>query len=170
MHESPELAVQVNEWTWNLFRKALEDINPDEWNWRPLPQANTINAIVRHLRIEAEWHLLSLEHEKRVSVEHLADSVLLDFEQNLRDLERLYNRFMVVLGEITPAAVRDQTAIAYGVQGGPQYPPDLLSFHQAVHLAIHLGQIRSIRNLYLRTQGKPGRFFPDNPTFPEEQR
>lgn len=168
MHESLKLAIQINEWTWNLFRKAIEDINPDEFNWRPLQQANSINAIIRHLRIEAEWHLLSLESEKPVSVRHLADSIRLDFEQNLRDLERLYTRFVTVLGEITRAAVRGQTAIAYGVQGGPQYPPDLLSFHQAIHLAIHLGQIRSIRNLYRKTRGEPGLFFPDNPTFPEE--
>lgn len=58
-------------------------LNPDEYNWRPLPQANTVNAIVRHLRVEAEWHLLSLENEKRVSVGHLVDSIPLDFEQNL---------------------------------------------------------------------------------------
>ena len=34
------------------------------------------------------------------------------------------------------------------------------------HLAMHCGQIRSIRNLYRKTRGEPLRFFPDNPTFP----
>ncbi len=39
-----------------------------------------------------------------------------------------------------------------------------------LHLAMHRGQIRTLRNLYRKTSGKPGLFFPHNLTFPEESR
>ena len=37
-----------------------------------------------------------------------------------------------------------------------------------MHLAGHLGQIRTIRTLYKKTRGEPipPEFYPDNPTFP----
>jgi hypothetical protein len=35
-----------------------------------------------------------------------------------------------------------------------------------MHLAMHWGQINTIRNLYRKTRGEPARLFPDNPTFP----
>jgi hypothetical protein len=42
----------------------------------------------------------------------------------------------------------------------------VVGFHQATHLATHLGQIRTLRNLYRRTPGEPSRFHPGNPTYP----
>ena len=54
------IAVEVNLRAWNQLKDALVDLSEDEINWRPLPQANNINVIVRHLRIEAQWHLDSL--------------------------------------------------------------------------------------------------------------
>jgi hypothetical protein len=41
-----------------------------------------------------------------------------------------------------------------------------LWYHQAIHLAMHCGQSRTIRNLYCKARGEPARFFPDNPTYP----
>lgn len=173
MDEAVQLVIEMNECTWNGFKENLKDVTPEEVNWRPLPQANTINAIVRHLRIEAQWHLASLEHGERMpsqvtpSLQQRIDSVPLNFEQNLKELEELYARFVAALRRMTLAALQQQTALAY--QDSPRaasLPAHMLSFHQALHLAMHWGQIRSIRNLYRKTRGEPARFFPDNFAFP----
>jgi hypothetical protein len=96
----------------------------------------------------------------------VTDSIPLDFEQNLQRLEELYIRFIAVLRTTTLAALRQQTVLAQVFPGGAPHPAHLLSFRQAVHLSMHWGQIRTIRNLYRKTRGEPARFFPDNPTFP----
>src|SRR5436190_2098346 len=164
------IILEMNRWIWDRFKNVLDEMTPDEVNWRPLPQANNINAIVRHLRIEAEWHVASLERGEEMPVEVSAsdqqwiDSVPMDYERNLKDLETLYRRFVTALADTTPSALRQRTAMAY--QGLPrEHPLHLLSFHLAVHLAGHLGQISTIRNLYRKSRGEPARFFPDNPTF-----
>jgi hypothetical protein len=51
----------MNEAVCARFVADLGDVTPEEADWRPLPQANSISAILRHLRIEAEWHLASLK-------------------------------------------------------------------------------------------------------------
>jgi uncharacterized damage-inducible protein DinB len=173
MDEALQLVIEMNEWTWKRFKDALTDITLEEINWRPLPQANNINAILKHLRVEAEWYLASFEHGEQspyqdtASVEQLTDSIPLDFEQNLQELEELYARFIAGLRRTTLAALQQQTVLAQVFPGGAPHRADLLSFRQAMHLAMHWGQIRTIRNLYRRTRGEPGRFFPHNPTFPE---
>ncbi len=48
--------IEMNEWVWNGFQQSLRDMTAEEVDWRPLPQANTISLMVRHLRIEAQWH------------------------------------------------------------------------------------------------------------------
>jgi hypothetical protein len=172
MDEALQLVIEMNEWTWKRFKADLQDLTPEEIDWRPLPQANTINAILKHLRVEAEWYLASIEHGEQspyhdtTSVQELTDSIPLDFEQNLRELEGLYTRFVAALRRTTLAALKQQTVLAQVFPGGAPHSADLLSLRQAVHLAMHWGQIRTIRNLYRRTRGEPGRFFPDNPTFP----
>ena len=172
MDEALQIAIEMNELLWKGFKSALEDVTPEEVNWRPLPQANSINLIVRHLRIEAQWHVASLERGEPMPGVHVSadvqqwiDSVPLDFERNLKELEELYTRFIAALRRTTLAGLQQQTALAY--QGRPRaYPAHLLSFHQAVHLAGHGGQICTIRNLYRKTRGEPARFFPENPSFP----
>jgi hypothetical protein len=173
MKESCQLAVELNESVWRRFKGDLEDLTPEEINWRPLPEANNINTIVRHLRIEAQWHLASLErgepmpHQVTAGIQETIDSVPLDFERNLKELEELYTRFLTVLRNGTLDTLQQKTALAYrDFPGEAPLPAYLLGFHQAVHLANHLGQIRMIRNLYRKTRGEPARFFPDNPTFP----
>jgi hypothetical protein len=172
MDEALQLVIEMNEWTWKRFKADLQGMTPEEIDWRPLPEANTINVILKHLRVEAQWSLASLKHGEQspyqdtASVEQLTDSIPLDFEQNLQELEKLYARFIVGLRRMTLAALQQQTVLAQVFPGGAPYAADLLSFRQTVHLAMHWGQIRTIRNLYRRTQGEPGRFFPDNPTFP----
>jgi hypothetical protein len=172
MDEALQLVIEMNEWTWKRFKDDLKDVTPEEIDWRPLPQANTINAILKHLRVEAEWYLMSLgrgeqsPYQDTASVQQLTDSVPLDFEQNLNTLEELYTRFIEALRGTTLAALRRQTVLGQVFPGGTPHPAYLLSFRQSVHLSLHWGQIRTIRNLYRKTRGEPGRFFPDNPTFP----
>jgi hypothetical protein len=167
-----QLVVEMNEWTWKRFKDDLKDVTPEEIHWRPLPLANTINAILKHLRVEAQSCLVSLEHGEQspyqdtASIQQLTDSIPLDFERNLQELEELYMRFVEALRGKTLAALKQQTILDQVFPGGSPHPAHLLSFRQAVHLAIHWGQIRTIRNLYSKTHGEVGRFFPDNPTFP----
>jgi hypothetical protein len=51
----------MNDRIWTAFQNDREDVAPDEMDWRPVPEANSINLIVRHLLIEAAWHVARLE-------------------------------------------------------------------------------------------------------------
>jgi hypothetical protein len=149
MDEALQLVIEMNEWTWKRFKADLQGMTPEEIDWRPLPEANTINVILKHLRVEAQWSLASLKHGEQspyqdtASVEQLTDSIPLDFEQNLQELEKLYARFIVGLRRMTLAALQQQTVLAQVFPGGAPYAADLLSFRQTVHLAMHWGQIRT---------------------------
>jgi hypothetical protein len=79
-------------------------------------------------------------------------------------LEGLYTRFVEILQTATLVTLQQRTAAAYGEAMGLTYR---LAYHQATHLAMHCGQIRTIRNLYRKTRGEPARFFPENPTYPK---
>lgn len=162
----------MNERIWRALRNALDDLSEEEINWRPLPQANSINVIVRHLRIEAEWHLDSLECGAPMPTvvtspsQEAIDAVPLDFVENFKQLENFYTRFLEILRTSTLASVKQQTAAAYGQAAESEGRRYLLAYHQATHVAMHCGQIRMIRNLYRKTRGEPARFFPENPTYP----
>jgi Protein of unknown function (DUF664) len=172
MDEALQLVIEMNEWTWQRFKAELNDVTPEEIHWRLLPQANNINAILKHLRVEAEWSLASLEHgaqspyQDTASVQQLTNTIPLDFERNLQALEELYTRFMAALRRTTLATLQQQTVLDQVFPGGTPHPAHVLSFRLPLHLALHWGQIRTIRNLYRRARGEPARFFPDNPTFP----
>jgi hypothetical protein len=159
----------MHEHLWGRLKHALADLTEEEMHWRPLPQANTINVIIRHLRIEAQWHLDSLEHGAPMPTIAVAapqeaiDAVPLDFEANVTRLEELYTQFVERLRTATLETVQQRAAAAYGDARRLTYP---LGYHQAIHLAMHCGQIRTIRNLYCKTRGEPARFFPENPTYP----
>lgn len=63
--------------------------------------------------------------------------------------------------------LRERSAAAYGQKlAHRQDQRYLIAYHHAIHLAMHCGQIRTIRNLYRKTRGEPARFVPDNPTYP----
>jgi hypothetical protein len=165
--------VEMNQAIWDRFVADLHDLTPEEADWRPLPQANSISLILRHLRIEAEWHLASLERGEVMpgdlspELRQQIESVPVDFVQNSKALTSLFARFVAVLRETPLPQLALQTQRAYGtVLGGASLPPHFLGFHQATHLASHSGQIRSIRNLYRKTRGEPARFHPENPTYP----
>jgi len=170
MDSALQVVVEMTESTWQRFRAALEDVSAEEAAWRPLPEANSIALIVRHLAIEAEWHRASIERGQPMpqaatpDLLREIDAVPLDFERNLQSLEQAFGGFLSALRTITLGGLEHRTAEAY--QHRPSCPPHFLGFHQAMHVATHLGQIRTIRNLYRKTRGEAARFFPENPTYP----
>jgi len=168
MNDALRVVVEMNETIWGRLINALEDLSEEEIHWRPLPQANSINVIIRHLRIEAQWHLDSLERGEPMPTlatpappEAIA-AIPADFEQNFKMLEELYTRFVEILRTATLLTLQQRTATAYGGALGLPY---LLSYHQSTHIATHCGQISMIRNLYRKSRGEPARFFPENPTY-----
>ncbi len=91
------------------------------------------------------------------------DTVPADFAENLKRLEELYTRFVGMLRTATLEMLQQRTAAAYGEARQLKYP---LAYHQVIHLAMHCGQILTIRNLYCKVRGEPARFHPENPTYP----
>lgn len=172
MDEALRVVVEMNQRAWNVFKDAVDDLTNDEVNWRPPLQGNNINIIVRHLRIEAQWHLDSLIHgdtmpsEVTPSLQREIDTVPLDFPRNLAKLEELFTGFLDGLRTTTLRDLQQRTAAAYGAGATPTGSEHFLGYHQALHVAMHCGQIRTIRNLYRKTRGEPARFFPENPTYP----
>lgn len=164
---------EMNERAWDLFRSALVDLPDEEIHWRPLPEANSINAIIRHLRIEAEWHLASLQRGSPMPtvatavIQQEIDAVPLDFDENRKVLEDSVVRFLETLRAMTIEDLVQRSSLAYGAAIDRDNHAYFLAYHQAIHLSMHCGQIRSIRNLYCKTRGEPARFFPDNPTYPK---
>ena len=173
MDEALQVVIEMTENIWQRFRNDLEDMTAEEVDWRPLPQANSIGLIVRHLCIEAQWHQASLERgepmpdELTADLQRQIDSVPLDFEQNLKTFEEAYASFLAALRKMTLVGLQQRSEAAY--QGWPSHSAHFLGFHQAMHVSRHWGQIRTIRNLYRKTRGEPARFVPDNPTFPKQQ-
>ena len=173
MDEALRVVIEMTETIGQHFRKSLEDLTAEEASWRPLPQANSIDLILRHLCIEAQWHSAALERgepmpsETTEDLQLKIDAVPVDFEQNLRAFEEAYSGFTATLRQVTVVGLQERTEAAY--QGWPSSsrPAHFLGFHQAIHVSMHLGQISTIRNLYQKTRGQPARFFPDNPTFPK---
>lgn len=173
MDEALQVVIEMSERIGQGFAKDLEDVTPEEAAWRPLPEANSIDLIVRHLCIEAQWHRASLErgepmpHELSDALQREIDSVPLEFERNRRAFEEAYAGFVAALRTMTLVALQQRTQEVY--HGWPSRSPHLLGFHQAMHVSMHWGQVRTIRNLYLKTRGQKPRFFPDNPTFPKTE-
>src|SRR4029450_11959173 len=89
MNDALQVVAELHKSIWGRLKNALDDLTEEEIHWRPLPQANTINVIIRHLRIEAQWHLDSLEHGAPMPTIAVAapqeaiDAVPADFETNV---------------------------------------------------------------------------------------
>ncbi len=162
--------VELTESIWQGFRGDIQDVAPAEATWRPLPQANDISLIVRHLSIEAEWHRASLERGEPMPFKTTAelqreiDRVPVDFKTNLQTLDQAFEAFLGTLRAITLGDLASRTKAAYPAARAAR-SPHFLGYHQVLHLAMHWGQINTIRNLYRKTRGEPPRL-ADNPTFP----
>ncbi len=172
MNDSLRIVNEMHQTLWEKFRAAVHDLAEDEIHWRFLPQANSINLIVRHLRIESEWHLRSIQRGEPMPTiaapvsQEAIDAVSFDFEENLNTLQRLYTEFCDILGTQSLESLKERNAAAYGGALTSKGLAYALAYHQATHLAAHTGQIRTIRNLYCKVRGEPARFFPENPTYP----
>jgi hypothetical protein len=164
------IVVEMNERAWGTLSYSLDGVTDDEARWQPHPAANTIEAIVRHLRIESEWHLNSLVNGAVMpfavppGLQQRIDAIPLDFAANRAALIESGAAFMKQLKTMTAPELRARTARAYDGKTGKT--PHLLAYHQAMHLMTHCGQIRMIRNLYNKNRGERPRFFPENPTYP----
>ncbi len=171
MDQALRAMIDMNEMTWNRLKEDLKDLPLEEVNWKPLPQANSINLIVRHLRIEAQWKLAALERgepepmEATESVQRFIDSIGFDYEMNLKELDALCTRFNTVLRDMDEGTLMKRNQLVYGERARSTH---FLGFHNSMHMAMHWGQIRSIRTLYCKTRGEPvpAQFYPDNPSFP----
>ncbi|MBI3326485.1 MAG: DinB family protein [Nitrospinae bacterium] len=173
MDDALQLAIEMSEQNWTAFKNTLKDLTPDEIDWRPLPQANNIHALMKHLRVAEEWYVTGLEqgeespYQDAASVEQLTDSVPLNFEQNLKELEEWHNRFIAALRGTTLADLKRKTFLSQVLPGQSPRPANTLLLREIMHLAAHGGQIRTIRNLYRKTRGEQGLFLPQNPLFAE---
>ena len=169
MDDALRVVVEMHESLWGRLKNALEGSERRGASLAAAPASDWIDVIIRHLRIEAQWHLDSLERGEPMPTIAVAapqeaiDAVPADFEENFKRLEELYTRFVEVLRTVTLVTLQQRTAAAYGDARRLTYP---LGYPQAIHLAMHCGQIRTIRNLDRKTRGEPARFFPENPTYP----
>ena len=170
MDDAIGIVAEMNESAWSRFKRAVHDLSDDEVDWRSLPEANNINVIVRHLRIESQWHLDSLTRgdvmpaEASPELQRELDAIPFDYHQNLAKLEELFAAFLDALRAATVPDLRQRTQAAYA--GWPAPPVHFLGYHQALHIAGHSAQIQTIRNLYRKTRGEKALFFPENPTYP----
>lgn len=111
------------------FWKDVADLEPQEIDWRPHPQANSLNVMIQHLRIEAQWQLASLENaepmllEATAPIQSFIDSIPFDSERNLMELEQLCTRFIAVLRTKSPAAIAEQHRLVYREFPG-EAPPE----------------------------------------------
>jgi hypothetical protein len=171
MDDAMRVIFDMNASSWAAVKNALEDISQDEMQWRPIPEANSISVIVRHLRIEAEWHVDSLERGAPMPTvavspaQDTIDAITNDFTENVTRLEEACTRFLALLRTTTPDRLRKLTAAAYGKAADVDGRRFFLAYHHAIHLAMHCGQVRMIRNLYSKSRGEAARFVPDNPTY-----
>ena len=167
MDDAIQLAIEMSETNWNNFKNDVQGLTAEETNWRPLPQGNSINILLKHLRVVEELFVSRLEQGEQSpykdgpSVQKLTDSIAQHFDQNLQELENFHQRFIAALRATTLPELRRKTFLTPFAQG-PQ-PANTLLLAEISHLATHRGQIRSIRNLYRRSRGEPGLFFPQNP-------
>jgi uncharacterized protein (TIGR02118 family) len=159
--------VEFNRTSWSRFERDVADVTAEEAAWRPLPQANTIALILRHLRIDAAWHADSIERDARARAMATGGSGSLDFRANVAELSGHASRIVDGLSRLTRTRLRERTTLAYSDSPPARArPAHFLGFHFALHLAGHGAQIRTLRNLYAKVQGRPARFFPDNDSFP----
>ena len=120
MDDVLRIVAEMHQALWDRFQRSIDDLAEDEIDWRFLPQANSINLIVRHLRIESEWHLRSLQSGAPMPTiaapvsQQAINAVPFDFVDNLNPLQRLYADFSGVLRAQSLGTLKEKSAAAYG--------------------------------------------------------
>src|SRR5205814_6582272 len=115
MDEALRIVFEMNSRIWEALRNSLEELTEEESRWRPLPEANNIAVIVRHLRIESEWHVHSLERGEPMPTIAVApsqeaiDAVTDDFVENSTTLEKLCTQFLKILRDTPVSTPRERT-------------------------------------------------------------
>ena len=172
MDESIRIIHELNVDAWRRLSESLENVSVEEGDWRPVPEANSISVIVRHLRIEAAWHVDSLRDGSPMPTiavpvdERAIDVIPFDLEANARALADHQTRYLELLRAATLATLIERTRKAYGDFPLSEDQSCFIAYHNAVHLNLHCGQIRMLRNLFRKTRGQQALFVPDNPTYP----
>src|SRR5438309_517715 len=109
MDETTDVLYELNADAWNRLKDALANVTPEESDWRPRPEANSIGVIVRHLRIEAAWHVKSLRDGAPMPtiaapvVQEEIDAIPLDFAANLSALTEYQSEYLATLRASTIA-------------------------------------------------------------------
>jgi hypothetical protein len=121
MDDRMRFAVEMYEVTLSrTLERTLADPEEGETEWRPLPESNNIALIVRHLAIEAPWHLDCLERGSTMpfdpspDLERAIEAVQIDFAANLGELTRCLHRFLELLLETSEEQLVARSASAYG--------------------------------------------------------
>src|SRR4026209_570260 len=100
MDEAIQYAIEMSEATWGNITNDLKNLTAEEIDWLPLPYANNINVLVKHLRVVEEVFVSRLEQGEHSpygdgpSVQKLTDAVPQNFERNLQQLEEFHQRFI----------------------------------------------------------------------------
>jgi DinB superfamily len=112
MDQVLEFAVGLLERNWNDLKNDLQDMTDAELDWRPVPEANNIRSIVRHLRMVEQLYLSLLEDGDQTPwknedyVQKLTDSITYDFQQNMKLFEDFHNRFVSLMKGSTLADLK----------------------------------------------------------------
>src|SRR5690348_16193236 len=120
MNDCLRIVTEMHQTLWDQFGDSFDDLTEEEIHWRCLPQAYSINVIVRHLRIESEWHLRSIQSGEPMPTiaapvsREAIDAVPFDFAVNLNTLQRLYTEFCDILGMQSLGTLKEKNATAYG--------------------------------------------------------
>jgi hypothetical protein len=117
MDQVLEFAVGLLERNWNDLKNDLQDMTDAELDWRPVPEANNIRSIVRHLRMVEQLYLSLLEDGDQTPwknedyVQKLTDSITYDFQQYMKLFEDFHNRFVSLMKGSTLADLKVQTFV-----------------------------------------------------------
>lgn len=140
------LLLEMERCVWSHIWQNLTGLTEEEYRWRPLPQANDINWILRHLA-GYERYCGNIVRGVDVGREHWPDA---PFPQIKRDLEALAAEYQRAIAPLRWDDLIHQ--VPYG-RGRPRRLNDLLSYHP-LHTSGHRFQIRYIRGTHARLTGR----------------
>ena len=139
-------AIEMNEWAWKRLTATLKDVTPQEAEWRPVPESNNINLIVRHLVVEAQWQSDAMRDGKPMPAEvsaedqQLIDSLPLDdFDGNFKKLEESCEAFIEALRLTTLSGLEHKGQTAYQEYRAAGVRPEVGRLRQAAQFRSFAG-------------------------------